>query len=201
MDMKKKLLVPVLCAVALGTSACGSSTSPQKIETTTAATTEAPTTAETTIEETTTAPETEAATKTVSMGETAKIGEWSITVNNMQILDTVPDGYGQFTPDAGNKYLLVTLTASNEGKTANSFLPSFSMSDDIATKIIYGDGYEFTQTNLLGYSRSMINSTVNPLSSIEGDIAFEIPESVASATDPLILEFSCGNEKINFSLR
>ncbi len=47
----------------------------------------------------------------------------------------------------------------------------------------------------------MINSTINPFSSKEGDIAIEIPESAASATDPLILVISCGNEAVNFTLR
>ncbi|WP_077612492.1 DUF4352 domain-containing protein [Clostridium sp. Marseille-P2415] len=197
--MKKKLLVPVLCAVALSATACGSNAAPEKAETTTTETTTAAET--TTVDETTTAPETEAAPQTIPMGQAAKIGEWNVTVSNMQILDNIPDGYGSFSPDAGNKYLLVTMTVSNEGKQADSFLPSFSMGDDTSAKVIYGDGYEFTQTNLLGYSKSMTDSTINPLSSKEGDIAFEIPESVASATDPIILEISSGNEKINFALR
>lgn len=197
--MKKKLFVPVLCAVALSATACGSNASSEKAETTT---TEATTAAETTTaEETTTAPETEAAAETVPIGQAAKIGEWSVTVSNMQILDNIADGYGSFSPDAGNKFLLVTMTVSNEGKQADSFLPSFSMGEDTSAKVMYGDGYEFTQTNLLGYSKSMIDSTINPLSSKEGDIAFEIPDSVASATDPIILEISGGKEKINFSLR
>lgn len=200
MNMKKNLFVPVLCAVALSTTACGSNASSEKAETTT---TEATTAAETTTaEETTTAPETEAAAQTVPIGQAAKIGEWTVTVSNMQILDSIPDNYGSFSPDEGNKYLLVTMTASNEGKQADSFLPSYPMDDDDTTaKILYGDGYEFIHTNLLGYSKSMLSTTVNPLSSKDGDIAFEIPDSVASATDPITLEISNGKEKVNFSLR
>ncbi len=197
--MKKKLLVPMLFAVAISASACSSKASAPKTESTTAETTTA--TETTTVEETTTAPETEAASQTIPMGQATKMGEWNITVNSMQIVDNIPDGYGKFTPDAGNKYLLVTMSVSNEGKQANSFLPSFSMGNDTNTKVVYGDGYEFSKTNLLGYSKSLLDSTINPLSSKEGDIAFEIPDSVASATDPIILEFSNGNEKLNFSIR
>jgi hypothetical protein len=196
--MKKKLLLPVLFAVVLSASACGSKTSAPKTESTTTETTVAETT---TIEETTTVPETEAASQTIPMGQATKMGEWNITVNNMQIVENIPDGYGKFTPDAGNKYLLVTMSVSNEGKQANSFLPSFSMGDNIDAKIVYGDGYEFTKTNLLGYSKSLLDSTINPLSSKDGDIAFVIPDSVASATDPIVLEISNGNEKFNFALR
>lgn len=58
MSMKKKLFVPVLCAVALSTSACGSNASSEKAETTTAAITETTTVTEASTEETTTIPET-----------------------------------------------------------------------------------------------------------------------------------------------
>ena len=80
-------------------------------------------------------------------------------------------------------------------------MPSFGMADDIAAKILYGDGYEFTQTQLLGYSNSIMDSTINPLSSKTGDLAFELPDSVADSTEPLILQISAGSESINFSVR
>ena len=199
--MKKRLFVPVLFAVTLSLSACGSNASSEKAETTTVAATETTTAESTSVEETTTAPETDAATETIPMGQAEKIGDWNVTVSNMQILDVLQDGYGEFKPDAGNKLLLISMSVSNEGKTADSFLPTYAMGDDTSVKVIYGDGYEFTRTNLLGYSKSINDSTINPLSSKDGDITFEIPESVASATDPIILEISNGNEKIHFSVR
>lgn len=164
-------------------------------------TSEETTEAETTEEETTTEAETEAVSETVPLGESAKIGEWTVTVNNMQILDSVPDTYGQFSPDEGNKYLLITLTASNEGKKAETFISTFPMEDEISAKVLFGDGYEFSQTNLMGYTKSIISSSVNPLSSKEGDLAFEIPDSVSSSEEPLILVFTCGKETLHFSIR
>ncbi len=59
------------------------------------------------------------------MGQAAKVGEWSVTVSNVQILDTIADGYGKFTPESGNKFLLITMTTSNDGKKADSFLHLF----------------------------------------------------------------------------
>ncbi|WP_164473180.1 DUF4352 domain-containing protein [Clostridium sp. E02] len=191
--MKKLLLVSLLCVATITATACGSKATAEKGENTSKA--------EVTTSEETTEAETEAVSETIPLGESAKIGEWTVTVNNMQILDTVPDTYGQFNPDEGNKYLLITLTASNEGKKADTFLSTFPMEDDISAKVLFGDGYEFSQTNLLGYTKSIVSSSVNPLSSKEGNIAFKIPDSVGSSEDPLTLVFTCGNETLNFSIR
>lgn len=196
--MKKSRMAMLIFASAAVLSACGGSATQeaeattQAVETTESAT-EASTEAETTAAETT--------ASEIPMGQTATIDCWDITVSQMQILDAVSNGYGQFEPDEGNKYLLISLSAANNGKESAKFLPSFSMSDDITAKLIYGDGYEFDQTNLIGYDRSMLDCVVNPLSSAEGDIAFEIPNTVAESTDKMILEFSCGNDKLDFVLR
>ena len=196
--MKKSRMAMLIFASAAVLSACGGSATQeaeattQAVETTESAT-EASTEAETTAAETT--------ASEIPMGQTATIDCWDITVSQMQILDAVSNGYGQFEPGEGNKYLLISLSAANNGKESASFLPSFSMSDDITAKLIYGDGYEFDQTNLIGYDRSMLDCVINPLSSAEGDIAFEIPNTVAESTDKMILEFSCGNDKLDFVLR
>lgn len=196
--MKKSRMAMLIFASAAVLSACGGSATQeaeattQAVETTESAT-EASTEAETTAAETT--------ASEIPMGQTATIDCWDITVSQMQILDAVSNGYGQFEPGEGNKYLLISLSAANNGKESASFLPSFSMTDDIRAKLIYGDGYEFDQTNLIGYDRSMLDCVINPLSSAEGDIAFEIPNTVAESTDKMILEFSCGNDKLDFVLR
>lgn len=158
---------------------------------------------ETTSVETSEAETTEAETESSAhaMGETAPLKNWNITVSNVQILDSVENGYGHFDPEEGNKYLLVTATAENTGKEADTFLPSFAMNSDVSAKVLYGDGYEFSMTQLIGYSRDLINSTINPLSSKEGDMAFEIPNSVADSSDSLLIEFSAGNDTAVFTLR
>ena len=200
---KAKLILTAIVAATL--TACGGTSVEETTtsQTTTEATAQPEDTiAETTIPETieeTTEEETEAAA--IAIGTPGTIENWTITIDNVQTLATVPDGYVEFNADDGSKYLLISLTASNEGKEAGRFMPSFGMADDIAAKILYGDGYEFTQTQLLGYSNSIMDSTINPLSSKTGDLAFELPDSVADSTEPLILQISAGSESINFSVR
>lgn len=199
--MRKTKIAIATITIGCALTACGGNSQTSTTAAITAIESATETEAEATVAETTTEPETTAAIETMAMGQTATLKNWNITVTNMQMLESIDDGYGSFKPDDGNKYLLVTATAENTGKEADTFLPSFGMADDVSAKVLYGDGYEFSLTQLLGYSKDLINSTINPLSSKEGDIAFELPNSVADSTEPLIIEFTAGNDKINFTLR
>ena len=137
-----------------------------------------------------------------NVGEVAQLKDWEITVTDIQIVDSIAADYGSFNPnEEGNKYVQVFVAVENKGKQADHFLPSFGYGDDVSSKILYGDGYEFTATQLLGYSNDLHDSTVNPLSSQSGEIAFEIPETVASSTDELIISFISGSDVVNFKLR
>lgn len=199
--MKRGTLLLTALMISGMLTACGNGDS----KTTTAASvqetaSEAVTTAaETSAEVETTEAETEASA--IPLGETATLKDWNISVTNMQMLDSVDNGYGSFAPDEGNKYMLVTANVENAGKTAETFLPLFGMNDDVSVIVLYGDGYEFSLTQLLGYQKDLINSTINPLSAKEGDMAFEVPNSVAESAEPIVIEFKAGNEKVTFSLR
>lgn len=64
--------------------------------------------------------------------------------------------------------------------------------------MLYENGYEFSAVNLLGYSKDMYDSTINPLASADGEIVFEIPESVAETTDELLVSFSLAMIRLYF---
>ena len=61
--------------------------------------------------------------------------------------------------------------------------------------------YEYQLTNLIGLDTTLIDSTMNPLTSKEGIIAFEAPDAVVSGAESLILIFNSGEQSVNFSLR
>lgn len=138
----------------------------------------------------------------LSIGDEGTLGDWGVTVTNAQIVDSISDNkYTGFKPEDGSKYLLIDITIANNGKTAGSFLPSYGFGDDVSAKITYQGDYEFSATNLLGYSKDIHDATLNPLSNKSGSVAFEIPDNVAASTDELILTFQSGNKKLNFKVR
>lgn len=137
-----------------------------------------------------------------NIGDSIELNDWGIVVTNMQVVESISASYGSFSPkDAGNRYAQIFVTVTNNGKEADNFLPSYGYGDDVNAKILYGDGYEFTATNLLGYDAELHDSMINPLSSKEGEIAFEIPESVANASDEMFIQFKSGNDTVKVKIR
>lgn len=144
----------------------------------------------------------EAEAEVLELGTEGTLKDWSITATGMSTTDSVSESeYSAFHPKDGNLYVMAEVTVKNQGKQADSFLPSLSYGDYVNTKLLYGDGYEFSSTNLLGYSKDLHSSYLNPLTSVDGEIAFELPVEVADSSEPLVLIFTAGEEKISFQLR
>lgn len=211
--MKQKLLTTLLlCTLTISITACGSTkkasepATPNEPSVTESNAAEDPTTAEesASIEETTTTEETSAAGEGApyALGNSADLKDWSINVTDVKIVDSIAGSLGSFSPkEEGNTYVQVFVTVENSGKTADSFLPSFCIGDDVNAKVLYSDGYEFTASNLLGYTNDLHDSTINPLSSKTGEIVYEIPSEVVNSEEPLLLQFSSGNDTVAFNLR
>ncbi|MBD5137303.1 MAG: DUF4352 domain-containing protein [Lachnospiraceae bacterium] len=189
--MKKKLFVTgiIICALACG---CGSSDKKAEAnkkvnETTTEATTEEPTTEEPAI--------------IYNIGDTAELENWEINIAEMQIVDSVEDSIMIYKAnEEGDKLVKVSATATNKGDEASTFCPSYGYSDDLIAKVINGED-EYSALILLGYGDGMHNKKVEAQASISGNMVFEIPESVASAEDELIVKFTYKGKELNFKVR
>lgn len=144
----------------------------------------------------------EAKNAVYNIGDSAMLKEWSITVTDFQIAESIAGEFGSFSPDEeGNQYAQVFVTVANDGKSADTFLPSYGFGDDVNAKLLYGDGYEFSATTLMGYGNDLHNTHVNPLSSGSGEIAFDIPETVTSSPDEIVIQFKSGINEVHFKVR
>lgn len=138
----------------------------------------------------------------IGVNEESKIEDWSVLITSAGVTDKISENntWG-FTPKEGNKYFKIDCTITNNGTNAHTFLPSLNLKNDISAKIIYKTEYEYTSTILLGYSNDLHDTTVNPLSTKSGSIAFEIPDSIATTNEELILVISAGRKNIKFKVR
>lgn len=137
-----------------------------------------------------------------NIGGSAALKDWEIAVTDVQVVDSIENDYGSFSPNEdGNKYIQVFVTVTNNGKKADVFLPTVVYPGRVQSKIVYQGEYEFTSTNLLGYSNDLHDSTINPLSSRNGEITFEVSDTLSAATDELLLQFTLGNDAIAFKIR
>lgn len=134
------------------------------------------------------------------VGDTVMLGDWEITLLGCEITEKVSaNQYLSFKADDGNKYVIVTLTVKNTATKADSFLPSFSMGNDVSAKLLYLGEYEFSASNLLGHSDELHDKTLNPLSTAEGLIAFQVADE-AAVLEELELELSQGKESVTYRL-
>lgn len=199
--MKKKIIVLLSFMACITMTACTST------KTRTSGSGENVQSSETNVQSSETdAQQTEETTKPAetvyNIGDSITLADWGIVVTELKVVESIAANYGTFSPnEAGNKFAQVFVTVTNNGKQADNFMPIVSMSDDVSVKLLYGDGYEFSSTNLLGYDNDMHNSNLNPLSSKSGEIAFEIPDSVASSGDELLLQFKSGNDEVKVKIR
>lgn len=134
------------------------------------------------------------------IGETITTQKWEITVDSVNATEEIKEDYGGFKADEGNKYVVVNVSVKNIGKEADTFLPSFGLSDDIHAKIMYED-YEFSGTNLLGSDNDIHDAYINPLSTKSGIMAFSLASEIADKTNELSLVISEGDNtyRVSFS--
>lgn len=139
---------------------------------------------------------------TYKIGDTVNIDDWEITVNSVEVADKITNKtYGTvetyFSPDEGNKYIVFNMTIKNLSTDSNSFLSFATLGDHVKVKIEYQE-YEFNSTNLMGHDDELHMTTLNPLSSKTGILAFSIAEEVVNNFDALKLVLYTKNENCVF---
>ena len=123
------------------------------------------------------------------------------TIDSFEVTESIQSSYGSFNANEGNQYVAVTITVKNVGTTADIFLSSFAFGNtDVSAKIIYQETYEFSGTNLLGYSEDISDKTLNPLTSFTGIKAYQVVNEAANS-DEMAIQFTLGKETVSINLK
>lgn len=192
--MKKTALATFACAALLITG-CSANQVKDAVNTVTNSTTEATATP---------APTNTPAPKetTVALGKKAKIGDWNVCVKKVSVTQKIQNGkYRYFKPSKGNSYVLFSLSARNNGKKNETFLPSVGLANKMNSAILYyKDEYEYKPTQLLSYDKDLLTKKIQPLTTKSGVIAFEVPKKVAKAKKQLKLKIGTKSENVTYPL-
>lgn len=197
MTKKTLLAICILGTVALNGAGCSSSSSgtaepaAENATTTETVTTEAP-------EATTEAAESAAP---LAFGETGTIGEWNVTVTGSETAKRVDEDIMYFEASEGNQYIMIDTTVENTGKQAASFLSMVTIDGNPDAKLIYGDGYEYKPTGLMGSEKELQDVSVSPLEKKDGRITFEVPNTVVESDEPITLTITNGTDTLNYTIR
>jgi len=120
----------------------------------------------------------------LNVGDVVTLGDWEITVDSYEVTKKISSSaYYSFEAKEGSSYVVMHITVKNNGITADSFYPSFSLGDDIKGKIVYQDTYEYSSTQLLAHSDDLHDAYLNPLESKTGIIAFSVIDEAANSNE------------------
>lgn len=138
----------------------------------------------------------------LEIGEVSTLGDWSITVTGTEFTDKISTSeYTGFSAEEGNQYLVVSVTVENNGKEMKSFLPSFSLGDDVRTEVLYQDDIHYSASSMLGYDQDLHDSSLNPLSSKSGVVVFEMPTKAVETEESIKIVFSEGSKSVEYKIR
>ena len=201
--MKKTFLVLAACAVvSAALVGCGSSSSP---ESQSVATSSVSSTVVSTIED----------VRTIAIGETATIGGWEITVTSIEYAPELKAqtenmrGSNTIAAGEGKQFVIVNAQLKNTAENLEMFLPDTPYSEYTKETLIYDGKYEYSgysTASALNIYSSLVHTTVSPLETKTGYIAFAVPNEVVESEKPLQLKIEQEKDyktldSITFNLR
>lgn len=138
----------------------------------------------------------------VTLGKKGKVGDWKIGANKASVKKKIINGkYHYFEAKKGNTFVIVSLSVRNNGKKAETFLPRVGYENTMIQAILYyKDEYEYLPSELISYDKDLCGTSVQPLNTEKGIIAFEVPKKVAKSKKKLKLKIGTKNEYLLFSL-
>ena len=199
--MKKKSIILLTCAMLFITG-CSSSTISETVNETihkvSEQVSEEP--AQTTLPKPTSTPGPKE-TK-VALGKKGKVGDWKIGANKASVKKKITNGkYHYFEAKKGNTFVIISLSVRNNGKQAETFLPRVGYENTMIQAVLYyKDKYEYVASELFSYDKDLVGTSIQPLDTEKGIIAFEVPKKVAKSKKNLKLKIGTKNEYLVFSL-
>ncbi|MCD7804635.1 MAG: DUF4352 domain-containing protein [Oscillospiraceae bacterium] len=126
--------------------------------------------------------------------ETKTVGDWKVTITDVEVLDKLNIGILSYTPDEGCKYVKISLTIKNNSESLEYF-QGYSTN----SKIVYDGKYEYSAT-ITGMSDDLTYESLNPLVTVSGYLLFSVPEEVIESEDSLYYVVTSGSHSAEFLL-
>lgn len=141
--------------------------------------------------------------KSLKLGQKGTTGDWKISVKKAEKKAQIKNGaYRVFKPQKGDQFICITATVRNNGKKKETFLPKIGYKGKMLTATLYfKDKYEYQPLELFSYDKDLVSTSVNPLSSKSGIIAFEVPKKVAKSKKTLTLKIGTESDYLLYSLK
>jgi len=117
----------------------------------------------------------------VGVGQELVVGDWTFVVNSVETASVVGQHNQFLQQEASGEFLIVNVSATNNGNTAGTMTSSFFK--------LLADGAEFDPADAMVNmaanpdGSSFLLENVNPRMSITGNLVFDVPPSIAEDPD------------------
>ncbi len=136
------------------------------------------------------------------MDEPVIVGNWELTLHSSEIVKTIDNGIFGSKAGEGCQYVKARISVANVGLREDTFLPMMSMSPNLSigvTDASLESFYEYAE--LIGMSGYLSSELLEPGESEEGDLAFEVPETLLQGDSPLYIVVICGYQIVVFPIQ
>lgn len=139
----------------------------------------------------------------LALGKKATIGDWKVCVKKASVKQKITNGkYRYYNPGKGKSFVVFSLSARNNGKKTEEFLPRVGYENKmVKATLYYKDEYEYSPSELLSYDKDLVTKKIQPLSTESGVIAFEVPKKVAKAKKQLKLKIGTKAETLVYPVK
>ncbi len=194
--MKKKVIAMLTCTALFLTGCSMSDSVTDTIKK--AADKASSNTAETTEPTGTPAPE----TKKLALGQSGKVKDWKITVKKVSFPKHINNGSLQFKPHSGKTFVVVSMSAKNNGKQESTLFPRVGLKNKMVTATLIDKNNETYQpTQLLGYDKDIVTKSFKPQSGKKGIICFEVPKKAAKEKNNLQLKIGTVDSSLVYPIK
>nr|MBP3598951.1 DUF4352 domain-containing protein [Eubacterium sp.] len=198
--MRKSAIALALCT-SLFITGCSSD---QVTETLNKAADQVATMTETTAAPVATPAPTPASTETeMKLGKKGTVGNWDIKVKKAEVKKKIKNGsYRYFDPGKGNRFVVVSVSAKNNGEEAEQFLPLMGFEGKMVTAVLIDEsGEEYKATQLIAYSKDLTTRSIKPNKTESGVVAFQVPKKAAKSLKKLTLKIGTSNDALVYTLK
>lgn len=122
------------------------------------------------------------------------LSNWEITYHSSKVMNQFESSLYIYTASDGKQFVVADMTVTNRGLESDTFLPMlYYVGQDPIVQVA-----DSTKTDLydcvdpITYSPSLNNTTLDPGESKDGELIFEIPDSLAQSGEQLYLAVSLG---------
>ena len=129
-------------------------------------------------------------------------GGWEITYHSAKIVEEFTSSLYIYTASDGKQFVVADMTITNRGLEKDTFLPMlYYINEDPIVQIADSSKENlYDCVNVLTYSPCLNNTTLDAGESKDGELIFEIPDSLAQSGEQLYLAVSLDDQFVYYPL-